>query len=319
MSEMEVKKLNEFDEDKNIFLATNRSMVDLAAKEAKEIIDAIVNSGIDRRIFQVVWNTVLHYADKYNEEYINYMSKMSNNVLNILYKTMVIEYWYGKEYCPCVYIVKNNLTNKYKIGYSTQPLTRLKNLQHQLHSTNSKATLDLIGCIYSPKNALKLEKYYHQKYSKVRELGEWFNLSNENINEIFDSGILKNMKIKIKYHDEVYNDNGFKTIQFENVPRKVLLRHTINRMIDQRLIRNIFKSESEIDVLKKVCELMKDYTGNNIQIFDKHAPESFNLYEYLVNNDLLDVALNSDIGFIEEYEYTKKKLLYKYFSEYIER
>ena len=114
--ELQMERMSKVKDSKNIFELTNNAMINLKAREAKEIIDCLVKNETDRKTFQVAWKMVEYYADIYNKEYINYMSNIPDNTLNVLYKTMKIENLNGKQYCPCVYIIKNLSTGKYKIG-----------------------------------------------------------------------------------------------------------------------------------------------------------------------------------------------------------
>lgn len=67
-----------------------------------------------------------------------------------------------------------------KIGVSDDPYTRLKEL-----STGSSSPLRLLGCI---PGGFKREKELHRKFANQRATGEWFYLSNEDIEGVLNGG-----------------------------------------------------------------------------------------------------------------------------------
>lgn len=67
-----------------------------------------------------------------------------------------------------VYFILDEDAKRVKIGYSTNPMKRLKNLQ-----TGASGTLRLVCA--TPGGA-KLEAYFHEQFSPYRVNGEWFKL-----------------------------------------------------------------------------------------------------------------------------------------------
>ena len=75
-----------------------------------------------------------------------------------------------------VYLIRGN-NGKYKIGIAKEPKKRLKQLQ-----TGNSDVLTIIET-YQSENASKIESTLHNRYSYLRNAGEWFDLSiNEEIN-----------------------------------------------------------------------------------------------------------------------------------------
>lgn len=73
---------------------------------------------------------------------------------------------------------ENLVDQRIKIGISKNPIQRLRNLQ-----TGNSRRLALMGWIDS-KNDRKLEKEFHQKYSDLRVIGEWFEINHEVVLEL---------------------------------------------------------------------------------------------------------------------------------------
>ena len=73
-----------------------------------------------------------------------------------------------------IYIVYS--IGRYKIGLTTRPQKRIREIQ-------SPYPVDLI-CIIQTDNMLSLENALHERFDHARKHGEWFELSDEDIEEI---------------------------------------------------------------------------------------------------------------------------------------
>lgn len=73
-----------------------------------------------------------------------------------------------------IYLINDN-ESRYKIGFSNNPKSRLKQLQ-----TGGASVYDLVYEIEC-KNATKVEKTLHRYFSYCRKNGEWFELKYEDV------------------------------------------------------------------------------------------------------------------------------------------
>jgi hypothetical protein len=69
-----------------------------------------------------------------------------------------------------VYLIRGN-DGRYKIGIAKDPKQRIRQLQ-----TGNPDSMKLIE-IYQSENAFKIETALHNRFSHVRQSGEWFDLS----------------------------------------------------------------------------------------------------------------------------------------------
>lgn len=69
-----------------------------------------------------------------------------------------------------VYLIRGN-DGRYKIGIAKNPKHRIRQLQ-----TGNSDQLELIET-YQSDNASKIESALHNRFSHVRNVGEWFDLS----------------------------------------------------------------------------------------------------------------------------------------------
>jgi hypothetical protein len=89
-----------------------------------------------------------------------------------------------------VYLIRGN-DGKYKIGIAKNPKQRILQLQ-----TGNSDQLTLIEA-YKSENANQIESTLHRRFSYVRNVGEWFDLSvTEEVNFI---KICKNIDESINY------------------------------------------------------------------------------------------------------------------------
>ena len=77
-----------------------------------------------------------------------------------------------------VYAIQRGDSNQYKIGVSEQPIERMENLQHQNHMPLS---LVFCRCTFM---AYQVERALHKHFRKQRITGEWFSLTQEQVNGI---------------------------------------------------------------------------------------------------------------------------------------
>lgn len=79
-----------------------------------------------------------------------------------------------------VYLLRNIDNNKYKIGYTKNPLQRIEQL-----SSISGGTLEYVHKI-STEDCEGIESQLHQEFSSFNHLGEWFVFRDENIADVIN-------------------------------------------------------------------------------------------------------------------------------------
>lgn len=253
---------------------------------AEDNLNYLIEKGLDGPVLKKMWDSLNEYANICEREYNSYISNISPETMTILYTTYVIE---KRKPCNGTYFILNNKNNRIKIGTSSYPLNRLDQLKKQYSFMNANEDdLYLIGVIYTPMKEYQIEKHYHEFFSGYREKGEWFNIPPQEIEEIFQENILQNLSIKVKYDHGLLLNDGFETVGYEDIDRKNLMQFAIEDMCKRRFI--IESLTSNIELFEKVNKSLNDYHGNHILLFDKQRPKSFELFEWLKEDDLLDSA-----------------------------
>lgn len=98
-----------------------------------------------------------------------------------------------------LYIIKNEITGKIKIGVSNNVSTRIRQLE-----CASGCSLKLLYTLPYSDNVFEIEQYLHKKFENYRSIGEWFTVDvRDVINEAENQALL-------------YNENQIEQVQ-ENV------------------------------------------------------------------------------------------------------
>ncbi|CAH6420099.1 GIY-YIG family nuclease [uncultured virus] len=97
-----------------------------------------------------------------------------------------------------VYLIRSGNSDRYKIGYSADPMFRMKTLQ-----TSNPELLHLIFCC---RGDTKIEKIFLNRYHHKRLLGEWFIFSEAEITILIDE-----MKV---FNFIVYDEDGTHQLDF---------------------------------------------------------------------------------------------------------
>lgn len=94
-----------------------------------------------------------------------------------------------------VYFIQVEGKNIFKVGKSVNPYSRL----HRF-STSHHETLKLVWCIEYDSNKENLEGYFHKLLKSKRKRGEWFNVSVDELETLFEEH---------DYSDELITDFSF--------------------------------------------------------------------------------------------------------------
>jgi len=80
-----------------------------------------------------------------------------------------------------VYLIKDNFTGYHKIGFSRDPLTRLRNLSKEPTLLPVSLEFSLIQAWWGNTED---ERFLHKQFTNQRKRGEWFDLTDEDIANI---------------------------------------------------------------------------------------------------------------------------------------
>ena len=193
----------------------------------------------------------------------------------------------------------------YKIGVSSNVEKRRDTLQR----ANGKQ-LNIIYKSEKMNNCYKLESKIHKKYDKYRTIGEWFDFTNENIEEIIKF-INEKIDSEGDFSDKSKNE---KVITMEELGEK--FRNTVGKIILQNKIKKIAYDEwlekergyikSIILNIKEIKEFAYDneYVENNsltileiategYKVLKIISPETHEIYGEILKSEIDELLLTA--------------------------
>lgn len=102
-----------------------------------------------------------------------------------------------------IYLIKEYVTNTYKIGRTSNPKNRL-----DIFNVKLPFKWDLVA-LYSTRNMIVLESNLHELFKKKRENGEWFNLDEDDLllfYEIMTGNSISRSQDTFKLVDKIVKD-----------------------------------------------------------------------------------------------------------------
>ncbi len=132
---------------------------------------------LDPKIRQKIESGGKEYWDDINHRHEQRKRKFQNSDPDLLeHRLKVSKDLSLLERGEYVYIIKGEIMSFYKIGYTANsPYQRLTELQH-----SNPDKLSVIQ-YYKSMHSKKLEKLVHEKFKEKRKIGEWFELSEEDL------------------------------------------------------------------------------------------------------------------------------------------
>lgn len=135
-----------------------------------------------------------------------------------------------------IYLIKEYVTNTYKIGRTSNPKNRL-----DIFNVKLPFKWDLIA-LYSTRNMIILESNLHELFTKKRENGEWFNLDEDDLLVFYE--IMTGNNISQSQHTFKLVDKIVKDVEdnFPNViDKKYIFANSvrsISELVNQKLNRS---------------------------------------------------------------------------------
>lgn len=131
-----------------------------------------------------------------------------------------------------VYIVRDNVRNLHKIGSSVNPMRRYNELNFQQNPAiigDERENRDLTLVWYSDPVLRSKEKELHDYFGESRKFGEWFNLSESDLNYIFSQTTgtyVERTSIRTENEDVNENRNITEVTSIEKVSKKKSVEHS---------------------------------------------------------------------------------------------
>lgn len=180
----------------------------------------------------------------------------------MIYKAFLFKYnIMSVKNVKCVYFIRYKGLLPIKIGYSSDINKRIMS-----YKTTSPYDVEVLGIIES-ETAIKLEKYLHHKYINKKIKGEWFNITDKDVEQEL---LLNNIDVKL-YEKESFlgfniskKDNLLSATDFTDIMNK-------KRFLKDKTLFNLklwLNSKGTIDVIKdlnlKYENIIEDKLSNHV-------------------------------------------------------
>lgn len=236
--------------------------------------------------------------DMYTKMFENLSEEENANI----YKTFYLKTKIKSEF---VYFIYNKYTKLVKIGMSNNPIQRLKSLNSTFKTQfGLNDALELLGVKFIPSGKKEqVEKLYHNKFSKYRRNGEWFEIDrNYILQEILIGSLYCNFKIDFDT-DDFYENEGFrKQIKFLTPSKSELFIFALDTMDEQTLKI----SGNNIDTATFIKKIIAD------NLCEKYGYRYLNFYGIDIRDFKEPFSASSDNLTWEIF-----KWLYKNYNKYV--
>ena len=177
-----------------------------------------------------------------------------NYALDYVYRCMLMD---SKHKTSVVYFIRNKYNGLLKIGKTNDLQRRINEIESCFNflglDTNELAVEAISYCPYGMNNG-KVETYYHNLFKEKRKIGEWFDVSyDELLDSLFVNYIINGVLVTVE--DTYYFPNGVKKLKLAENDYKLLKKEVTNELkekVSKQLgilntdISNIFNRNNNI-------------------------------------------------------------------------
>ena len=177
-----------------------------------------------------------------------------NYALDYVYRCMLMD---SEHKTSVVYFIRNKYNGLLKIGKTNDLQRRINEIESCFNflglDTNELAVEAISYCPYGMNND-KVETYYHNLFKEKRKIGEWFDVSyDELLDSLFVNYIINGVLVTVE--DTYYFPNGVKKLKLAENDYKLLKKEVTNELkekVSKQLgilntdISNIFNRNNNI-------------------------------------------------------------------------
>ena len=205
-----------------------------------------------------------------------------NYALDYIYRCMLMD---SEHKTSVVYFIRNKYNGLLKIGKTNDLQRRINEIESCFNflglDTNELAVEAISYCPYGMNNG-KVETYYHNLFKEKRKIGEWFDVSyDELLNSLFVDYIINGVLVTV---EDTYDfPNGVKKLKLAENDYKLLKKEVTNELKE--------KVSKQLGILN--TDIYNIFNRNNITY-------SEDLFNYIMslnssNDTNLDNKIKKDI------------------------
>lgn len=217
-----------------------------------------------------------------------------NYALDYVYRCMLMD---SEHKTSVVYFIRNKYNGLLKIGKTNDLQRRINEIESCFNflglDTNELAVEAISYCPYGMNNG-KVETYYHNLFKEKRKIGEWFDVSyDELLNSLFVDYIINGVLVTV---EDTYDfPNGVKKLKLAENDYKLLKKEVTNELkekISKQLgilntdIFNIFNRNNDITYSEDLFNyIMSLNSTNDTNLDNKIKKDIENILSFIDYDD----------------------------------
>ena len=217
-----------------------------------------------------------------------------NYALNYVYRCMLMD---NEHKTSVVYFIRNKYNGLLKIGKTNDLQRRINEIESCFNflglDTNELAVEAISYCPYGMNNG-KVETYYHNLFKEKRKIGEWFDVSyDELLDSLFVNYIINGVLVTVE--DTYYFPNGVKKLKLAENDYKLLKKEVTNELkekVSKQLgilntdISNIFNINNNITYSEDLFNyIMSLNSSNDTNLDNKIKKDIENILSFIDYDD----------------------------------
>ena len=217
-----------------------------------------------------------------------------NYALDYVYRCMLMD---SEHKTSVVYFIRNKYNGLLKIGKTNDLQRRINEIERCFNflglDTNELAVEAISYCPYGMNNG-KVETYYHNLFKEKRKIGEWFDVSyDELLNSLFVDYIINGVLVTV---EDTYDfPNGVKKLKLAENDYKLLKKEVTNELkekVSKQLgilntdIYNIFNRNNNITYSEDLFNyIMSLNSSNDTNLDNKIKKDIENILSFIDYDD----------------------------------
>ena len=276
-------------------------MNNITMEQRKDALNKIISSkDFENTVDKIIENKMYYYnwlknninpKQLLNCEDINFSF---NYALNYVYRCMLMD---NEHKTSVVYFIRNKYNGLLKIGKTNNLQRRINEIENCFNflglDTNELVVEAISYCPYGMNNG-KVETYYHNLFKEKRKIGEWFDVSyDELLNSLFVDYIINGVLVTV---EDTYDfPNGVKKLKLAENDYKLLKKEVTNELkekVSKQLgilntdISNIFNRNNNITYSEDLFNyIMSLNSSNDTNLDNKIKKDIENILSFIDYDD----------------------------------
>ena len=276
-------------------------MNNITMEQRKDVLNKIISSeDFENAVDKIIENKMYYYnwlKNNINPKQLLNCEDIDfsfNYALNYVYRCMLMD---NEHKTSVVYFIRNKYNGLLKIGKTNSLQRRINEIENCFNflglDTNELVVEAISYCPYGMNNG-KVETYYHNLFKEKRKIGEWFDVSyDELLDSLFVNYIINGVLVTVE--DTYYFPNGVKKLKLAENDYKLLKKEVTNELkekVSKQLgilntdISNIFNRNNNITYSEDLFNyIMSLNSSNDTNLDNKIKKDIENILSFIDYDD----------------------------------